>query len=106
MLCMDRDDEEHPEFNASELTHTSTSHTLIISEGPKTTLETSDSPRSPRVSKKKPKTGAAGKGIVATGDLSTPLHDDVSIFFAFISLFYSRHTISYTSFVLQLFCSP
>ena len=76
---MYRDEEEHPELDASEPTHTSTSHTLVISEGPKTTLETSDPPRSPRVSKKKPRTGAAGKGVIATGSLSAPLFDDVSI---------------------------
>jgi hypothetical protein len=69
---MDRDDEEHPDLGASRPANTSTSHTLVISEDPKTALETSDPPRSPRVSKKRPKTGAAGKGAVATGSLSTP----------------------------------
>ncbi|KAM0864835.1 hypothetical protein ACQ4PT_043664 [Festuca glaucescens] len=70
------DDEEHPDLGASRPANTSTSHTLVISEDPKTALETSDPPRSPRVSKKKQRTGAAGKGVVATRSLSTPLLDD------------------------------
>ncbi|KAM0886860.1 hypothetical protein ACQ4PT_029430 [Festuca glaucescens] len=70
------DDEEHPEPDASEPANTSTSHTLVISEDPKTPLETMDLPPSPRVSKKKRRTGAAGKGVVATGSLSTPFLDD------------------------------
>ena len=75
---MDRDDEEHPELDASKPANTSTSHTLVISEDPKTTLETTDPPPSPRVLKKKPRTGAAGKEVIATGSLLTPLLDDVS----------------------------
>ncbi|KAM0839812.1 hypothetical protein ACQ4PT_060052 [Festuca glaucescens] len=71
-----RDDEEHPELDASEPTPTSTSHTLVISEDPKVAPESSDPPRSPRALKKKPRTGAAGKGVAATGSLSTPLLND------------------------------
>jgi hypothetical protein len=89
---MDRYDEELLELDASEPTHTSTSHTLVISEDPKTTLETTDPPPNPRLLKKKPRTGAAGKGVVATGSLSTPLLDDVSLPFvsSFIFLLYSK----------------
>jgi hypothetical protein len=76
---MNRDDEEHPELDASKLAITSTSHTLVISKGPKTPLETTDVPPSPRVLKKKPRMGAAGKGVVAAGSLSTPLLDDVCL---------------------------
>jgi hypothetical protein len=46
---------------------------LVISENPKLPLETTDLPPSPRVLKKKP-----GKGVVAVGNSSTPLLDDVS----------------------------
>ena len=79
---MDRDDEEHLELDASEPANTSTSHTLVISEDPKTALETTDPPPSPRVLKKKPRTGTASKGVIASGSLSTPLLDNVSTFFA------------------------
>jgi hypothetical protein len=100
---MNRDDEEHLDLDASKPANSSTSHTLVISEEPKTALETSNPSRSPRVSKKKTKTGAAGKEVVATGSLPTPLHDDVSIFLSsFAFLFYSRNIISLTLF----FCVP
>ena len=93
---MDRDDEEHPELDASEPANTSASHTLVISEDPKTALETIDPPPSPRVLKKKSRTGAAGKGVVATGSLSTPLLDDVSLpFLPSYTFLFTRETPSF-----------
>jgi hypothetical protein len=99
---MDRDDEEHPELYASEPANTSTSHTLVISEDPKTALETTDPPPSPRVLKKKSRMGAGGEEVVATGSLSTPLLDDVSLPFLPSFLFTQETPISLTLF----FCVP
>ncbi|KAK1670873.1 hypothetical protein QYE76_059032 [Lolium multiflorum] len=70
------DDEEPLDLDAPKPANTITSHTLVLSEDPPIAPETSAPPRSPRVLKKKPRTGAAGKEVVATGSLLTPLLDD------------------------------
>jgi hypothetical protein len=104
------DSEEHPEPDASEPAITRTSQMLVISEDPKLPLETTDLPPSPEVLKKKPRTGTAGKGVVAVGNLSTPLLGDVSYIFAFPYFFvYSKNVIVLMLFPLyafQLFYSP
>jgi hypothetical protein len=96
---MDRDDEEHLELDASEPAITSTSHTLVISEDPKTPHWNRGSAADPHVLKKKPRTSTASKGVVAAGTLSTPLLDDVSLpFLPSFTFFYSRNTIFLTLF--------
>ncbi|KAM0896403.1 hypothetical protein ACQ4PT_023220 [Festuca glaucescens] len=70
------DDEEPLDIDTPRPANTSTSHTIVLSEDPKVAPESSGPPRSPRVLKKKPRTSASGKEVVASGDLSTPLLDD------------------------------
>ncbi|KAM0842782.1 hypothetical protein ACQ4PT_058140 [Festuca glaucescens] len=70
------DDEEHLDLDASKPANTSTSHTLVISEDPKAALESLDPPQSLRALKKKLRTGAGSKGVVASESLSTPFLDD------------------------------
>jgi hypothetical protein len=87
---MDRDDEDQPGLDASEPAITSTSHTLVVSEDPKTPLETTDLPPSPRALRKKPRIGAAGQGTIAAGSLPNPLLDDVSLSCLFFSIFVKK----------------
>ncbi|KAM0861187.1 hypothetical protein ACQ4PT_046049 [Festuca glaucescens] len=70
------DDEEPLGLDTPRPANTSTSHTLVLSEDPKVAPEPSDPPHSPRPLKKKSRTGAAGKEVIATGSLLTPLLDD------------------------------
>ena len=82
---------------------------LVLSEDPKVDPEPSDPPHSPRPLKKKSRTGAAGKEVIATGSLLTPLLDDVS--FPCLSdhtfMFAQEMSTSYCfSIACRLFCSP
>ncbi|KAM0914136.1 hypothetical protein ACQ4PT_011688 [Festuca glaucescens] len=70
------DDEEPLGFDTPRPANTSTSHTLVLSEDPKVAPEPSDPPHSPRPLKKKSRTGSAGKEVIATGSLLTPLLDN------------------------------
>ncbi len=97
-----RDDEMHSEHNASGPANTSASQTLVVSEDPKIPPEATDPPKSPRALKKKPRTGAAGKGVVVAENPSAPHLDDVSELFYFICLFLVQQLLSCT---FRLFCS-
>ncbi|KAM0854695.1 hypothetical protein ACQ4PT_050284 [Festuca glaucescens] len=70
------DDEDPLGLDTPRPANTSTSHTLVLSEDPKVAPEPSDPPHSPQPLKKKSRTGAAGKEVIATGSLLTPLLDD------------------------------
>ncbi|KAM0911727.1 hypothetical protein ACQ4PT_013325 [Festuca glaucescens] len=70
------DDEEPLGLDTPQPANTSTSHTLVLSEDPKVAPEPSDPPHSPQPLKKKSRTSAAGKEVIATGSLLTPLLDD------------------------------
>ncbi|KAM0885692.1 hypothetical protein ACQ4PT_030157 [Festuca glaucescens] len=70
------DDEQPFGLDTPRPANTSTSHTLVLSEDPKVAPEPLDPPHSPRPLKKKSRMGAAGKEVIATGSLLTPLLDD------------------------------
>ncbi|KAM0901974.1 hypothetical protein ACQ4PT_019536 [Festuca glaucescens] len=69
-------DEMHSEHNASGPATTSASQTLVVSEDPKIPPEAEDPPKIPRALKKKPRTGATGKGVVVAENPSAPQLDD------------------------------
>jgi hypothetical protein len=97
IAAIDKDNEEELEPEAHGPANTSTSHTLVLSEDYRVVLETSppaqDDPEvstptpTPRVPKKRAKRRAVGKQELATGSLSTPLLNDVSHLFLFVSFF-------------------
>ena len=87
-----RDDDVHSEHNASETAKTSASQTLVLSEDPKISPETTVLAKSPRALKrKKPRTNNAGKGVVTAENPSTPHLDDVSLLFLALCFLSVQH---------------
>nr|XP_051220047.1 uncharacterized protein LOC127337155 isoform X2 [Lolium perenne] len=70
------DEEMHSAPHVSEPAITSTSQTLVVSKNLELPLETTDLPASTRAITKKPRTGAASKGVIAAGNSLTPFLDD------------------------------
>ena len=78
----------HSEHNASETEKTSASQTLVLSEDPKISPETTVLAKSPRALKrKKPRTNNAGEGVVTAENPSTSHLDDVSLLFLLFASF-------------------
>jgi hypothetical protein len=90
----------HSEHDVSGPANKSATQTLVVCEDPNPP-ETTDPPKNPRALKKKPMTGAVGKGVITAGNPSTPHLDDVSLLLSFICfLLVQQLPSSYTFFLL------
>jgi hypothetical protein len=99
---IDREDEEELEPETHGPANTSTSNMLVLSEDRRIRPEASPpaqddpeastpapSPRAPKKNKRA-RTGAASKQELAPESMSTPLLDDVSYLFLFVTFFVTR----------------
>jgi hypothetical protein len=81
----------------------------LFSEDPKIPLEATDPTKIPRGLKKKPRTGAAGNGVVTAGNSSTPHLGHVSLLLSlsFASFLFKMYhlLILLPSYAFRLFCS-
>jgi hypothetical protein len=82
-----RDEEVPSEGDAPGTTRTSTYQTLAIAEDPEIPPKTTESVKSPRALRKKPRTKNANKGVVIAEDSSTPHMNDVSFLFLLFNFF-------------------